>query len=124
MGTCNTTEKPCCTSRFFRLAIRAVAGIAALGWAVMLLWNWLMPEIFTGAQTVSYWQALGILVLSKILFGRFRCGGRGKKRKLREENMTPEEREKLKSRFASRWGNWCCPPKSSDAAAKDAAPAE
>jgi hypothetical protein len=39
------------------------------GWIVMLLWNWLMPDIF-GLKTVSYWQAWGLLALSCILFGR------------------------------------------------------
>jgi hypothetical protein len=37
------------------------------GWVVMILWNWLMPEIF-GLTTVTYWQAWGLLVLSCILF--------------------------------------------------------
>jgi hypothetical protein len=39
------------------------------GWIVMLLWNWLMPDIF-GLKTVGYWQAWGLLLLSCILFGR------------------------------------------------------
>jgi len=50
----------------------AIGGIALLflfGWVVMLLWNWLMPEIF-GLKTVSYWQAWGLLLLSSILFGK------------------------------------------------------
>lgn len=37
--------------------------------AVMLLWNWLMPVIF-GLTTITFWQALGLLALSKILFGK------------------------------------------------------
>ncbi len=50
----------------------ALGGIGLLflfGWILMLLWNWLMPEIF-GLKTVSYWQAWGLLLLSCILFGR------------------------------------------------------
>jgi hypothetical protein len=50
----------------------AIGGIGLLflfGWILMLLWNWLMPEIF-GLKTVSYWQAWGLLLLSCILFGR------------------------------------------------------
>jgi hypothetical protein len=35
---------------------------------VMLLWNWLVPVIF-GLKTIDFWQALGLLVLAKILFG-------------------------------------------------------
>ena len=44
------------------------AGFSA---AVMLLWNWLIPAIF-GLSAISFWQALGILILSKLLFGSFR----------------------------------------------------
>ncbi len=37
--------------------------------AVQLLWNWLMPAIF-GTRTITYFQALGLLLLSRLLFGR------------------------------------------------------
>jgi len=44
-------------------------GIAFLvGYIVMQLWNWLMPELF-GLPAVSYWQAVGVLILAKIIFG-------------------------------------------------------
>lgn len=41
--------------------------IVLFSFAVMLLWNWLMPEIF-GVKAVSYVQAVGLLILSKLLF--------------------------------------------------------
>ena len=45
-----------------------MAGLAFLfGVIVMLLWNWLMPEIF-GLGTITYWQAWGLVILSHILF--------------------------------------------------------
>ena len=44
------------------------------GWAVMLLWNWLMPDIF-GLKTLTYWQAWGLLVLTSILFKNPGHGG-------------------------------------------------
>ena len=102
-----------CLSTCLKIGVMAIVGIAALGWLVMLLWNWLMPAAFAGAQEVSYWQALGILLLSKILFGGFHGGGHGrwKERHQRWENMTPEEREQLKGHFNSRWGHWCRPGK-------------
>jgi hypothetical protein len=68
---------------------------------VMELWNWLMPVIFS-LHTISFWQALGLLVLSKILFGGFR-GRPGfamhwRQRMMeRWEQMTPEEREKFRA---------------------------
>jgi len=67
------------------------AGLLFLfGYVVMLLWNWLMPEIF-GLKTLTYWQAWGMLALSCILFGRIGGSGgksgsssdRKRKRKLR-----------------------------------------
>jgi len=46
-------------------------GLAALfGWIVMLLWNWLMPDLF-GLKRVDYWKAWGLLVLCMILFKGF-----------------------------------------------------
>jgi len=76
-----------------------------LGWVVMLLWNWLMPEIF-GLKTLTYWQAWGVLALSCILFGRIGGGGgkgssdRKRKRKLRSyirEQIKEDEEKKAKA---------------------------
>lgn len=41
--------------------------ISIFGLALMLLWNWLLPEIF-GLKSISYSQAIGLLVLSKLVF--------------------------------------------------------
>ncbi len=49
---------------------------ALLVWATMLLWNALLPVIF-GIVTITYWQALGLLVLGRLLFGGFGKGGGG-----------------------------------------------
>jgi len=73
-----------------------LAGVALLGWVVMLLWNWVMPGLFTGSLQIDYWRALGLLVLCRILFGGFhgRHGHRhgGRERWQRWQAMTPEER--------------------------------
>ena len=37
-----------------------------LGYPVMLLWNWLIPEIF-GLSEITFWQAIGLNILSTIL---------------------------------------------------------
>ncbi|MDR0811591.1 MAG: hypothetical protein LBN23_04905 [Paludibacter sp.] len=79
--------------------IIGAAFVAAFGYVVMLLWNWLVPTVI-GWNAVSYWQALGLLVLSKIFFG---FGGlhfgnkRGHKNALRErwQKMTEEERQEF-----------------------------
>lgn len=41
------------------------------GWVTMLLWNWLIPAIF-GLGTITFWQALGLIVLVKLVFGGIR----------------------------------------------------
>ncbi len=48
-----------------------VLAVALFGFVLMKLWNWLMPELF-GWREITFWQALGIFVLSKLLFGGFR----------------------------------------------------
>lgn len=58
---------------FFKILIGGIIVIALIllfGYITMRLWNWLIPEVF-GLSTLSYWQALGILVLAKIFFGGF-----------------------------------------------------
>ena len=50
----------------------SVGAIALEGLVVMLLWNWLVPLIFVGAPTISYWMALGIMFLCHLLFGAVR----------------------------------------------------
>jgi hypothetical protein len=47
--------------------ILGIGFVAGLVWVVLLLWNWLMPDIF-GLQRLNYWKAGGLLVLCWILF--------------------------------------------------------
>ena len=54
------------------------------GIVVQWLWNWLMPDIF-GLRELGFWEALGLLALSRILFGGFGRGGGGGPRKERHE---------------------------------------
>lgn len=77
---------------------------------VMWLWNALLPDIL-GVKEVTYWQAMGILVLSKILFGNFGGGGskshhNGSKNKFRQKwkSMTEEERAEFKQQWRNRCG--------------------
>jgi uncharacterized membrane protein YGL010W len=86
-------------AKIFKIVVMVVSGILALGFVVMALWNWLLPNLFVGVHEISYVQALGVLVLSKILFGGFRGHGGMHKRKHHHhlKNMTPEEREKFQA---------------------------
>lgn len=86
----------------FLMGLGILALIFLFGWIVMLLWNWLMPEIF-GLKQLSYWQAWGLLILSSILFkgipsGRDDSNNKGDRRRRRElrklmddEVIRPEE---------------------------------
>jgi len=80
------------------VAVVAVAA-AALGFGVMLLWNSLTVDLF-GWHKISFFQAIGILILSRVLFGGFHGGGgrmHFRQRMMeRYEKMTPEEREKFR----------------------------
>ncbi|PKD20702.1 hypothetical protein APR41_13600 [Salegentibacter salinarum] len=74
---------------------------------VMWLWNAILPEVLE-VKTITYWQAMGILVLSKILFGGFggcKKGNYTQRKNLREKfkSMSPEEREK----FRKMWKQKC-----------------
>ena len=76
------------------------------GELVMHLWNWLLPPIL-GLHVITFWQALGLLLLSRILFGSWGSGGgnRGPRgRRAKWDKMTPEEREKLRQSRGARCG--------------------
>jgi hypothetical protein len=86
--------------RGVKVVVFAVAAILVAGFVVMHLWNWLMPALF-GGHPITFGQALGLLVLSRLLFGGFLgrpAGHREWRHRMRErwEHMTPEEREKFR----------------------------
>jgi hypothetical protein len=103
-----------------------IGGIFLFTWLVMLLWNAVLPAAI-GVKAISFFQAMGILVLSKILFGfNSGWGGSYKRRKMQMEeklqNMTPEEREQFKAEWRNNCGNrWTIRPTQSDAAVDKAA---
>jgi hypothetical protein len=98
------------------LAILALLLFIAIGGEVVLhLWNWLLPPLF-GWPEITFWKALGILALCRILFGGFGFHGSGRsnfrrRREERTENMTPEERERFRQGMSARWG---CGPSTSE----------
>ena len=95
-------------AKILKFAVIAVLIITLLGFVVMRLWNWLTPALF-GWHVITFWQALGILILSKILFGGFR-GRSGPprfwRRRMMERwaQMSPEEREKWRQSMRGRCG--------------------
>lgn len=85
-----------------KLAVMVPIGITAIaiftflgGQLVMQLWNWLMPAIF-GLRELTFWQAVGLLLLSRILFGGMGMGGRGRHK---SGDFTPEQKARFRRRF-------------------------
>ena len=92
------------TKKWMWIIIFAPLGLALFvaigGWVVMALWNWLLPTLF-GWPEVTFWQALGILALSRILFGGFGAHGPNRSgwnrhKKGSKDHLTDEERGRLK----------------------------
>lgn len=97
--------------RIIFMPIAIAAGVFIFGSVVMLLWNSLLPVVL-GVKAITFWQAIGILVLSKILFGGFcghgrhRCYHHGHDWHGRWAHLTPEQKEKMKAE----WKGRCCEP--------------
>ncbi len=95
------------------ILVFGIIAVLVFGLVVMSLWNAILPAVL-GVKAISFIQALGILLLSKILFGGF-GGGRHKgswrnKEKWMEmkdkfAGMTPEEREKFKTGWKDKCGS-------------------
>jgi len=98
--------------RAFRIAgmvlFFAPIAIFLIGMLIMFLWNQALVPVLH-ISTVTFWQGLGILVLTRILFGGFHGRGRSPRRNWRErmkekwDNMTPEERERMKEKLKNNW---------------------
>lgn len=104
--------------RAAKILVFVVVATLVFGYVVQQLWNWLMPGIF-GLHAITFVQALGLFLLSKILFGGFHRGGRGgrgrgrhwgEQMKARWEGMSEEERERFRAGMRERGRRgWCGP---------------
>ena len=70
------------------------------GLVVRLLWNWLLPPLF-GWHVITFWQALGLLLLSRILFGGLGLhshGGARARSRMSERwhGMSQEQRDRIR----------------------------
>lgn len=84
---------------FAPAAVLGIAALAALGGeAVKVLWNAILPALF-GWPAVTFWQALGLLVLCRILFGGIGRHGGGRRWRIKDE-----DRDLLRQRLRERWG--------------------
>ena len=93
--------------RFLFIPFAIVAAVLLFGGAVMLLWNAILPPV-TGVAALTFWQAVGLLALCRILFGGFRGGGRphAERPNWRRKwmNMNEEERARFKAEWRERCG--------------------
>ena len=95
-------------AKVIKVLLMVMVAFTVFGFVTEHLWNWLMPMIF-GLTAITFWQAIGLVLLSKILFGGFHRhgGGRGgwkREMKGRWEKMSPEERERMRAGMR----NWRC----------------
>ena len=101
-------------TKTFHIALLITIAIAGFGQAVLQLWNWLMPELF-GLPPLRFWQAVGLMALSWILFGGLRGfgmitgPGRGSPRD-GWARLTPEERERFRRGMAHARGSEAAGP--------------
>ena len=108
--------------RILFFILLAPLAVFVFGSVVMLLWNNALAPVLH-ISTITFWQGLGILVLSKILFSSFSGGNRPrrsywKQRMLRKwNNMSPEEKEKFKEEWKNRCGGWGYEPWQSESSA-------
>ncbi len=94
-------KSPAAIAAMIIFGIFAIGGLAILlGFVVMWLWNWLMPMLF-GLPIISYWQAVGLFILAKLLLGG--CGGSGGSKKHHSHKC--EDNKKKKTDF-SKWEHY------------------
>lgn len=77
METQETSKRRITWAKGLKYGLFAIGGISlavlfafVFGYFVMLLWNWLMPGIF-GLGVITYWQAFGLIILARLVFGTF-----------------------------------------------------
>jgi hypothetical protein len=108
---------PSCYKYRIFIPFVVLAIFALVTFAVYRLWNGVLADVL-GVKSITYWQALGIFVLARILFVGF-PGGRGKsfgppwRRRMKGErwdSLTPEQREQMREEMRRRFGNWPQPP--------------
>lgn len=94
---------------FVKIALMVALFFTIVSAVVMYLWNWLFPELF-GLPVITFWQAAGLLLLSKIFFGFGKKGGPhhgGPSWKHKWSKLSEEQKDQWKEKFKEKW---CSPP--------------
>ena len=100
--------------KYWFLPFVGIGFIALASLAVMQLWNHILPDVISSVKQITYWQALGLLVLSRLLFGNFGGRGGGMRRRRHHPygrhwrhkwaNMSEEERKQMKEEWKKKCG--------------------
>ncbi len=92
-----------------KMVLLGITVLLLVGLVTMALWNWLVPELFSGPE-ITFWKAVGLLALARILFGGWggrhcNCGRSSWKHQFREtfSSMSPEERARFKEKMREKW---------------------
>lgn len=94
-------------AKVIKMILLVILAVTVFGFVTRELWNWLMPSLF-GLKLITFWQAIGLVVLGKILFGGIHKhgggGGRGWKRhwEQRWAAMSDEEKERFRAGMRNR----------------------
>ena len=108
------------TIKIIKFIIIGLLAVTVFGLVIMLLWNWLIPDLF-GLREITFFESLGLLLLSKIFFWGFGGKGHGSRwdhrRRFQQKRagMSPEEREAFKEKM---WAKWCRQPNKPEDAPK------
>jgi len=105
-------------SWILKMVLLGILGISIVGLITQVLWNWLVPVLFAG-PLITFWQALGLLLLSKILLwplSKRHSTGKSNYWKQKWSGMTDEEkalfRQKMKNKCG--WGSATEPVKNTE----------
>jgi hypothetical protein len=91
------------------LGLMMIVAFFGLVFIFQYIWNLTIPAVF-GLKEITYYQALGLLVISRILIGGFgfRWAHSGKKKlwaervKMKMSVMSDEEREEFKRKLSEK----------------------
>jgi hypothetical protein len=98
----NALEEICMDNHFFKLRFLGIgiflAAIALFSVAVMFLWNKLLPGLFA-LPKINYWQAAGLLILARMLFGGLGPGHFGPTKGRDDERLFAERGNALREKW-------------------------
>lgn len=95
--------------KFIFVILFILAVLFLIGHVIVFLWNEILVDV-TGVKPIHFWQAVGLFVLSRILFGGFRMNRGGFKKRMRGRwkerwsRMSDDERAEMKARWKERCG--------------------